>query len=201
MDGTETGVHPRRPKVTESDFIALLSGMEGVVRVEPMDERLVGEVLGTEASVCVVSGGMRLENRGAYDCASMGSMFVMFCDTRFPRPEVVTMEMVDEAGELIGHDVPPCMAEHFRRREDVFWMSDCFVLYPARFGTGEVRMVMLSSGLRVPGAPEKVSARVFYPSPSSAMLMGSRFGMDDPMLSAVIVGVDGLVGAQFLGPM
>lgn len=201
MDGTETGLRIAGAGVTESEFIAALYRMEGVLRVEPMDEDLVREVVETEDSICRVSGGMRLDNRGVHDCCAMEGRFVMFCDVRFTRPDEVTMEMVDDTGQTIGHDVPPGMREHFGRRNDVFWMSDCFVMYPARFGANDVRMVMLSSGLRVPGIPDWCTARLFYPSPSSAVLIESRYGVSDPMISAAILGVDGLGSAQFLGPM
>ena len=108
----------------ESDVMEYILSKEGVLRVEPLDRRTVGRLVEAEESITRVSGGMRLENRGMMDCAGMERNFVMFCDASFPRPDEVTMEMVDDRGVVIGHDVPPCMRQDFAARDDIIWMAD-----------------------------------------------------------------------------
>ena len=103
----------------ESDVMEYILSKEGVLRVEPLDRRTVGRLVEAEESITRVSGGMRLENRGMMDCAGMERNFVMFCDASFPRPDEVTMEMVDDRGVVIGHDVPPCMRQDFATRDDI----------------------------------------------------------------------------------
>ena len=176
----------------ECGLLSALRSMAGVVGAEPLDGDLVDEVCRIESSIKAVSGGMEVENRGILDCAAMGRHYVLFCDASFPRPEQVTMQMVDELGEVIGHDVPPGMRDLFENRDDVVWISDGFVIYPGLIGNRDARMVMLSSRLSVPGlsGTEAVS---FYPSASSAEAIGSRFGVSDPKVAAVVLGVDGVV--------
>lgn len=167
---------------------ALLS-MDGVIAVEPVGREVLDRVVEIETSIKCVSGGMRIDNRGILDFKDMDRVYVMFCDRTFPRPDQVTMEMVDDAGNVVGHDVPPCMVQRFRSRDDVIWMGDGFVLYPGLVGNGDVTMVMLSSGLSIRTGEGEVDARMFYPSVESAELLGTMFGHLDSKVAAVIVGV------------
>ena len=186
----------------ESDFIEALTALDGVIAAEQLDDEAMKVVTGIETSIRTVSGGMRIENRGILDCAGMSRNYVLFCGSGFPRPEQVTMEMVDDAGEVVGHDVPPCMVDSFRSRDDVLWMSDGFVLYPGLVCDRDVRMVMLSSRMKVSGPLGEFDVRSFYPSASSAEYLLGLFGREpDRSVAAVILGVDGVLRGQFLCPM
>ncbi len=186
----------------ESDLIEALTALDGVIAAEQLDDEAMKVVTGIETSIRTVSGGMRIENRGILDCAGMSRNYVLFCGSGFPRPEQVTMEMVDDAGEVVGHDVPPCMVDAFRSRDDVLWMSDGFVLYPGLVCDRDVRMVMLSSRMKVSGPLGEFDVRSFYPSASSAEYLLGLFGHEpDRSVAAVILGVDGVLRGQFLCPM
>lgn len=186
----------------ESDLIEALTALDGVIAAEQLDDEAMKVVTGIETSIRTVSGGMRIENRGILDCVGMSRNYVLFCGSGFPRPEQVTMEMVDDAGEVVGHDVPPCMVDAFRSRDDVIWMSDGFVLYPGLVCDRDVRMVMLSSRMKVSGPLGEFDVRSFYPSASSAEYLLGLFGREpDRSVAAVILGVDGVLRGQFLCPM
>lgn len=186
----------------ESDLIEALTALDGVIAAEQLDDEAMRVVTGIETSIRTVSGGMRIENRGILDCAGMSRNYVLFCGSGFPRPEQVTMEMVDDAGEVVGHDVPPFMVDAFRSRDDVIWMSDGFVLYPGLVCDRDVRMVMLSSRMKVSGPLGEFDVRSFYPSASSAEYLLGLFGREpDRSVAAVILGVDGVLRGQFLCPM
>ena len=186
----------------ESDLIEALTALDGVIAAEQLDDEAMKVVTRIETSIRTVSGGMRIENRGILDCAGMSRNYVLFCGSGFPRPEQVTMEMVDDAGEVVGHDVPPCMVAAFRSRDDVIWMSDGFVLYPGLVCDRDVRMVMLSSRMKVSGPLGEFDVRSFYPSASSAEYLLGLFGREpDRSVAAVILGVDGVLRGQFLCPM
>ena len=180
------------PWTSESDFLSALRSMSGVIGAEPLDTGMMDDVCRTELSIRVASGGIAVDNRGILDCARMGRHYALFCDSTFPRPEQVTIQMVDELGEVIGHDVPPGMREAFTSRSDVIWISDGFLIYPGLVGRHDAGIVMLSSRLTVPGLPgaDVVS---FYPSTSSAELIGSRFGLRDPKVAVVVLGADGIL--------
>lgn len=186
----------------ESDLIEALTALDGVIAAEQLDDEAMKVVTGIETSIRTVSGGMRIENRGILDCAGMSRNYVLFCGSGFPRPEQVTMEMVDDAGEVVGHDVPPCMVDAFRSRDDVLWMSDGFILYPGLVCDRDVRMVMLSSRMKVSEPLGEFDVRSFYPSASSAEYLLGLFGREpDRSVAAVILGVDGVLRGQFLCPM
>ena len=186
----------------ESDLIEALTALDGVIAAEQLDDEAMKVVTGIETSIRTVSGGMRIENRGILDCAGMSRNYVLFCGSGFPRPEQVTMEMVDDAGEVVGHDVPPCMVDAFRSRQDGLWMSDGFVLSPGLVCDRDVRMVMLSSRMKVSGPLGEFDVRSFYPSASSAEYLLGLFGREpDRSVAAVILGVDGVLRGQFLCPM
>lgn len=176
-------------EVSEDDVVGALRTVPGVVGVEPMGQDLVCSVVEAEMSLRRGISGIRVENRGMEEVASSGRMYALFCDASFARPDEITMEMVSDSGEVVGHDVPESMRDSFLGRDDVIWMSDGFVLFPARIGMCDARMVMLSSRLRVPGLPEGMDARLFYPSTTSAEMIGAAFGVDDPRLAKVVAGV------------
>ena len=186
MEGTiSAGNGWARPRAC--GLLDALRDMEGVLAAEPLDAAEVEELIRAEESITRVSGGLRLDNRGARECAAMGRCYAMFCDAAFPRPDEVTMEMVYDAGTLIGHDVPPSMRGCLEERDDVVWMSDGFVLYPGRVGRRDATLVMLSGRLDVPWPGE---VRVFYPSMSTADALMGRFGVSGTGVAAVLVGAD-----------
>ena len=187
--------HDATRTTTLHEVVALIGERPGVLGIEPLDGETVGMLVDAEDSISRVSGGMRLENRGMRECARMDRVFVMFCDPSFPRPDEVTMEMVDDEGVVVGHDVPPSMRSDYEGRENVMWMADGFVMYPSRVGTSDVRLVMLSGSFDV---PEPFEARVFYPSMTSAQTLCGRFGVIGDHIAAVVLGIGCPGGAQFL---
>lgn len=175
------------------DCVRAVGRLCGVMRAETLPDDMLRTVAGIESSIMQVSGGMRIECSGMGVCSSMGTVLVLFCDDGFPRPSEVTMEMVDDRGTVIGQDVPLAMRGSFEGRDDVCWISDGFVLFPRRIDSHfDVRMVLHESRVHVPDAGPGVDARVFYPSPESANLLNSWFGMSCRGMSTLIMGVDGL---------
>ena len=173
------------------DFLAHLRSMPGVLRAEPLDRDTVQRVMACEESIKRVSGGMRLENVGIGTCAARDDVFAVFCGSGFPRPTTVIMELVDDRGVVVGHDVPYTMMELYETRSDVIWFTDSFVMYPDKMEPCDARMVMKASRLEAE-FPDGVEPWVFYPSPSSADMVNARFGLCDSRMSTIILGVDGL---------
>ncbi len=172
-----------------NEFITYLSGLKGVLRVERLERSVVGVVADMEDSIREVTAGMRLENSGMATCASCDDVFVILADGDFPRPEAITMEMVDDRGVTVGHDVPPSQVERYRERDDVIWISDNFVLFPLKLDPHDVRMVMRATRMEVPFDHEPW---IFYPSPETADTLNTVLGVGDRTLSTIVVGVNGL---------
>lgn len=174
------------------DFMEGMLRVEGVRGIRMMPDDLIRSVASTEASIDTVSGGMRLENMGLFQCIHSPYVFVLFCDPSFERPNEITMRMIDSEGVVIGHDVPPAMMDDYIDRRDIFWMSDGFVMFPDRIGNRDAKMVMGCSRYRCGWLPDDVRVRMFYPSVSSAESINSRFGMEEDGISSAVLGVDGL---------
>lgn len=175
--------------LSEIEVLGALRAMEGVTGAELLDDGASRRVISMEREVCRGACGLRIENRGMEEVSVMGTMYVLFCDARFSRPDGITMEMVSDNGEIVGHDVPESMRARLEARDDLIWMSEGFVMFPGRIGCRDARMVMLSSRLRVPGLPDGLEARLFYPSTSTAEYIGGLYGVSDRRLAKVVVGV------------
>ena len=178
-----------------SEFADRLTRLGGAIRAEPIHRDVLERVMDIEASVVRGSCGIRIENPGIATCASKGDAFVLFCDGTFARPSEVSMEMVDDRGVVVGHDVPPALLPRYKGIEGLFWLSDNFVVFPDRVGAHDARMVMRATRLTM-DVPAGVDPWIFYPSPESAGYLGSLFGVDDGRISAAVVGVDGLEGGS-----
>lgn len=179
-------------------FMELLRAMEGVVDVAAMTDEARSMVMSEEHSISMVAGGMRMSFPGVDVCTSKDHCFALFCNDLFPRPSDITMEMVDDDGRVIGHDIPPCMMDEYRDREDVIWISEAFVMYPSRVGAADARMVLHESRLRHRDVPDGIEAWVFYPCITSACMLNELFGFSGDRMSTIILGVDGLERSQFL---
>ena len=174
------------------EFLETLRSMDGVIMADVMPDDLIREVAEMETSIDCISGGMRLENIGLFQCLHREEVIVLLSDGVFERPREITIRMIDTDGVVIGHDVPEYLWEEFSGRDDLIWMSDGFVLFPDLSTNKDAKMVMGCSTLKLNGVPEEVDARMFYPSISSAEIMNRRFGVEGTGISAAVIGVDGL---------
>lgn len=193
IHSSETISHVRRWKdMRGRDFLDSISKVDGFLDIRCMSAEDVETVAEIETSIGMVSGGMRLENIGLFQCLHAAHVFVLFCDEGFHRPEQVTMRMVDTEGVIVGHDVPPGMMGDFSDRDDVFWLSEGFIIHSDRIGNKDVKLVIGCSELSVPGIPGDVRMRLFYPSMQSAEYLNARFGVSGEGISSAVLGVDGL---------
>ena len=173
------------------DFIGFLDGLQGVIHAVPLDRDQVDDVIAKEEALTSVTAGLRMENSGVATCGSRKNVFALYCDSNYPRPDKITMEMIDDRGVTIGHDVPLCMMDQFKGRSDVIWFTDNFVLYPGKMAPYDVRMVMRACKMDW-NLPDGIVPWTFYPSPETADMINSWFGYTDRTKSTIILGVDGL---------
>lgn len=170
------------------NMCTLLEGMPGVRAARVLNGPLRERVRRSEASNVSASGGLRLDNRGMEACLGMEHVFIIHCDSTFPRPEVITMRMVDTEGTLIGHDVPPSMRCEFEGRDDLLSVANGFVIYAERMNNLPVTLEMLESPLVVPGAPEGTECLIFFPSLPTAELLNMELGLEGERMATVVVG-------------
>ena len=184
--------HNQQALTRIKEFVDLLKGMDGVLDVALLSRDTVQEIVQIEDSITEVSCGLRMENSGVGTCASREHVFAISCDGRFPRPREITMELIDEDGVVIGHDVPLCMMDHFKARDDVIWIADSFIMYPGKVTANDARMVLHASRCDDAAIPEGLEPWIFYPSTSSAMRLNGILGFEGEGLSTIILGVDRL---------
>lgn len=182
-------------------FMELLRTMEGIDDVAVLSDDLGSRVASEDHSVSMVAGGMRMSSPGVDACLSKDRRFVLFCNGSFPRPRQITMEMVDDDGQVIGHDVPSCMMDSYAGRDDVIWIADSFVMYPSRVGPSDACMVMHESRFVHDSMPDGIDAWIFYPCMTSACMLNEALGFVGDRMSTVILGVNGLERRQCLWPM
>ena len=76
------------------EFLEILRGMDGVIMADVMPVDLIQEVAEMETSIDCISGGMRLENIGLFQCLHREEVIVLLSD-----------------GVVRGHDVPGYLRE------------------------------------------------------------------------------------------
>jgi hypothetical protein len=178
------------------ELISKLLSKPGVVRVEVLDAETVSGVVDEEDSVRVFSGSMELESIGLGKCVCKDLVAAVFCDSSFPRPDVVTIEIVDEYGTLMAQDVPPSLKPSISKLDNVVWLSESFVLYTDSISLSKPHMVMKASPFPGPADFGTEQPWVFYPSVSTADYLNRRFDIKDSAgLSTIILGVDGVEGS------
>lgn len=173
------------------EFLELVNGLDGVVRALPLSREQVQEIVDEECSISKVSGGLRMECPGIVACASKDDVFVVFCNESLCDPALMAMEFVDDRGVTIGQSVPQELIPRFKERDDLFWLSDDFVLFSERVGEHDAKLVMNAVRLsddRWGG----MEPWVYFPAPTSYHKLNHMFGNPDQRVSAMVMGVDGL---------
>ncbi len=175
-------------------FLKEVRSRPGVLRVEPLTPDMTARIMSEEDSVKVFSGSMDLEPVGLGKCICKDFSAAVFCDSRFPRPDRVTIEIVDEYGTLLGHDVPDRLVASIRKRKkSALWLSENFVMSPEAITPLKPHMVMYASPFPGRGWAGGLEPLVFYPSVSTAELINGFFGIKDSAgVSTIVLGVDGV---------
>ncbi len=175
------------------EMISKIRSKPGVVRVEILDSETIAGLVDEEDSVKVFSGSMDLESVGLGKCVCRDFVAVVFCDSDFPRPDVVTIEIVDEYGTLMAQDVPPSLMGSISKLDNVVWLSESFVLYTDSISSSKPHMVMKASPFPGPSDFGTEQPWIFYPSVSAADYLNRRFGMEGSEgISTIVLGVDGV---------
>lgn len=162
------------------------TGMRGVTGMRILDRTTVSRLQSIESREKTFAG-MPMECPGMDTCASKQSVFVMFCDSGFPEPTESMIEMVDDRGVTIGHDVPGCQRDRYDDGS-VFWMCSNMVVYPEKMNGNGITVRLYA----IPMTVGDVNGSLYYPSKESADMLNGMFGMEGRALSTLILGVDGL---------
>jgi len=177
------------------DVIAKLLADKSIIAAFPLEGAIYGEAVAEERGIVESSWGMPLVNKALEEVLERGAAVCVFCDSAFEPNDGHIMVMMDGEGNVVGHDVPPCMMDSLRDDPDVFWLCDDFAMYPERAGTQEMAIVMLPQRVRVVGAAEGAGDPVLlYPATTTDIMLRRHFGMpmDDPRVASAIIAFDPL---------
>ncbi|MDR0509064.1 MAG: hypothetical protein LBG63_04510 [Candidatus Methanoplasma sp.] len=171
------------------EIIAKLCCEESVKAAFLLEGEFYSEVIDEESSVVESSMGMPLINRALEEVIKRETAVCIFCSSTFEVPTDHVMLMEDKCGNVVGHDVPPCMINDFKDNPEIFWLSDDFAIYPDRT-KNDIMFVLLPHKVRSIG--EKEGARdpiLLYPATTTDIMLRKHFRMslDDPRIATAIL--------------
>lgn len=177
------------------DLKELLEGLShegGVVRAKVIPDDLFDAIIAEESTVTGAMGNMPIINTGLRDCMERNTRVAILDDYTIYHPESRSMRMVDEAGNEVGHSILPGEAPEFMKRDDVIFISDDFVMYPAREMTGTVSMELLSVPFRgrTNWIPESARPVQWWPSTTSSLMLFDFLDNHDPKNGSSILALD-----------
>jgi hypothetical protein len=85
------------------------------------------------------------------------------------------------------------MTDRFKDAEDLFWLSDDFVMDPDKMGAHDIVMVMLPQKALTIGEREGVKdAVILYPAVTTDMILRRHFGIPpgEPDIASAILAFD-----------
>ena len=145
-----------------------------------------------EKSVVESSMGMPMVNKALEECLKRNTFLCICCDYTFEQPTEHIMLMEDGDGNIIGHDIPICMIDDFKDREDIVWLCDDFAMFPQKATSEEMYIIMLPQHVNAIGPAEGVMDPVIlYPATTTDMVLKKLFNMQDrPELATAILAFD-----------
>jgi hypothetical protein len=182
-----------RGAVTEktSEIIEFLCGLDGVKNAFILNNRQF-EIVCREENGIVASGGIDYRNIALEECYTRDAIFCLFCDGMVQEQESISMTLEDDFGTVCGHDVPPCMIKRFEKKENIFWLSECFVVYTGLNQKSEAKILLHPQKFKAMENREDVrNPKFFYPALTTDMKLKEMFRMEPGNgLSTVILGLD-----------
>lgn len=127
--------------------------MKGVLGAYVLDARAQEELAAAEAKVRGAEG-LTYENRALTASRRKEVQICVFTQGFIEEPREILVELVDRAGHILGHDVPPALAH--QSFPGAVWIADDFVVYPEPIPTEEPRLVVLPHRVSFLGPAEGV---------------------------------------------
>lgn len=177
------------------DLETVMEGLRserGAARVELVPDDLREMMISEELTVRAVGGAMPLMNDGLSECMRRNTWICVFDDYSFMHPEGATIRMVDEHGNVVGHNLSASMIPEYSGRSDVMFISDDFVIYPDMPIVGSTYMQMLALPFRGTDdwIPEDANALQWYPATTSSEMIFRHFGQSRGKYSTAIIAMD-----------
>ena len=172
-----------------SEFVNVLSAFPGVVRFETLTQEVLRSVMDLEYSPRNI-GFTPVDPEGILEVSNKNLNMVLFCNHDFPMFTQPCMDILDKNGRLIGFDIMD-RDKHIFHSDNFIWLTDnLFVDISQLDSRGELTTVIHSVQFPMPGLPEDVKPRVYYPSTETAKFLNKHFKIRTKVVSTVLLGVD-----------
>lgn len=172
-----------------SEFVNVLSQFPGIVRFENLDQEVMRRVMDLEYSPRNI-GFTPVDPEGILEVSNKNLNMVLFCDRNFPMFTQPFMDILDKNGRLIGFDIMD-RDKHIFKSDNFIWLTDnLFVDISQLDSRGELRTVIHSVSFPMPGIPDDVKPRVYYPSVATAKYLNKHYRIKCRVISTVLLGVD-----------
>jgi len=174
-----------------NDIVRKLKERDGIRAVFLLEGESLKKTVDEEKSIETSSMGIPLVNRALEECLKRNTFLCLFCDHAFETAMDHVIVMEDGDGNIIGHDVPPCMMDDFKDDPNIIWLSDDFAMFPNISTCHEFMIVMLPQKVTIIGESDGVRDPILlYPSTTTDMVLKKIFGSPAPNLSSAIIAFD-----------
>ena len=173
-------------------FMEALGYRDGIEGVFLPDASLLEKIRSEECDASVAGGIMRYDPVGMRECMSMDAVVLLRCGNGFAYPSFLRMEMVDDAGIVIGHNIKPEDKSLYEGRDDIIWISDSFVMYAERVSHHDASILLYSHEYDVSEICDGVVAKIYSPTMTSCAVIDEVYGKSGLGVCTAILGVNGL---------
>ncbi len=173
-------------------FMEALGYCDGIESVFLPDASLLEKIRSEECDASVAGGIMRYNPVGMRECTSMDAVILLRCGNGFAYPSFLRMEMVDDAGIVIGHNIKPEDKKMYEGRDDILWISDSFVMYAERVSHHDASILLYSHEYDVSEICDGAIARIYFPTMTSCTVIDEVYGKSESGVCTAILGINGL---------
>ena len=170
------------------EILSRLERERGAKRAVVIPDDLFDEVVAEERTVSAVGGNMPVIPTGMEDCISRNTRVCVFASIDFELDDSIMMKMLDQDGNLIGHDIPYSEIPEYQKKENVMFISDNFIMYSDAPMEGSPVMEMLSQPYHgKSGWMDWADAVIWFPATTSSDMLRRHFGEYDKEYATGVV--------------
>ena len=174
--------------VEKNAVLEALRSMDGVEKAFFLDQEVMGRLREEEKGIKAIMD-ISVRNDGFNAALEREHAVCIIKNTRVRPPPEPTVILQDDEGTVMGIEVFPHTRREYDERDDVFWLSEDFVVFPGVKAAKQEFFVM--PAVSFPELNEKMGCKDVVscsPSPTSDVMIKEHYGLeDDPRLASILV--------------
>lgn len=177
----------------DTDIIALLKSMEGVLRAGIVSAKMRKQLLDQEKRYAAL-GPIAVENIGMKTAAQRERLYYIIKDKRFRPPPIATVQLVAEDGTVLGEEIIRGRKPVIEEGEKPLYLGKDFVIQCSKAKAKGKNARFVLPAVPFPEVEKVRDARnVTSASPSTLgdadLRKWIKIG-DDPKLASIVIGLD-----------